>query len=182
MHADTLIDTYMERLEAEAARLPSDRRADLVTEVRAHIATAISAAGRRDEATVRTVLDRLGEPSEIIAAEMETGDELPGGGTAPAGPMDRHAGWGAIEIVAVLLMTVGALLLPIVGPLIGLVFAWQSARWTRRAKTILSVVVLTIFVVVPVLGLVAYMSGGDASQEGPVRVFVEGSMAPSPAP
>lgn len=168
MHADALVDTYLERLEAEAAGLPSDRRADLVTEVRAHIATAIATAGHRDEATIRTILDRLGEPTEIVAADADASDEPLGEGlAAPGRPIDRRQSWGATEIVAVLLMTAGAVLLPIVGPLIGLVLAWQSARWSRRAKVILSVVVLTIFVVVPVVGFGAWMPA---------------AMGPAPAP
>lgn len=163
MDADALVDTYIARLESEAARLPSDRRADLVTEVRAHIATAIHAAGRRDEATVRTILDRLGEPTEIVAADADMAGPPAGDPITPGSSIERRQGWGAIEIAAVLLMTVGAVLLPVIGPLIGLVVAWQSARWSRRAKTVLTVVVLAIFVAVPIVGLFAWMPGGGSA-------------------
>jgi len=68
-----LIGEYIGRLYAAASVLPLDRRHELISEISEHIEMALEQAGSRDEVTVRTVLDRLGEPSEIVAAA--TGDQ-----------------------------------------------------------------------------------------------------------
>lgn len=160
MDADALVLDYLGRLEAASGRLAVDRRAELVREVREHIATALAEAGRRDELTVRNILERLGPPEEIVAAEWEPdADAAAPAATLPTGPNVARAPWGATEIVALLLLTVGAVLLPFVGPLLGLVFVWLSAQWTRRQKVVATAIVLTLLVL-PVLGLIAYSGGG----------------------
>ncbi|HYU86509.1 MAG TPA: hypothetical protein VEK80_17025, partial [Kribbellaceae bacterium] len=77
---DTLVGDYLGRLEQAAQVLPADRRTELVEEVRAHIAEART-AGADDLAAVRTVLDRLGSPDEIVAAARE---DAAGDDRAPA--------------------------------------------------------------------------------------------------
>ena len=52
-----LVADYLRRLDAAAARLPADRRAELVDEIRAHIEAALTEAGTRDETTVRNVVE-----------------------------------------------------------------------------------------------------------------------------
>ena len=146
MDADALVRDYLGRLETAAARLPVGRRAELVVEVRDHIATAQAEAGRSDEVTTRDILDRLGPPEEIVAAEEP---EAPAAGwtagPAPAALAARPP-LGAVEVIALLLLTVGSFVLPFVGPLIGLVFVWLSERWSRREKTIASMIVLALLV------------------------------------
>jgi hypothetical protein len=90
------------------------------------------------------VLDRLGAPEDIVAAEH--GHDGPAPRWAP--PTQRV--WGPLEILAVLGLTVGTFVLPVVGPLIGMVCAWLSTQWTRREK-----VVATIWALLPVVLLVA---------------------------
>lgn len=58
----------MRRLEAAAARLPRARRAELVAEIREHISAAIREAAAAGDADVRNVLERLGQPEEIVDA------------------------------------------------------------------------------------------------------------------
>lgn len=151
MDADALVHDYLGRLEVAAWSLAVDRRADLVGEVREHIATALAEAGRRDESTVRNILERLGSPEEIVAAEGEP-DAVASALTATPtiGSNTDRAPWGAVEIVALLLLTVGAVLLPFVGPLLGLVFVWLSAQWTQQQKVVATAIVLTLLVL-PVL-------------------------------
>jgi PadR family transcriptional regulator PadR len=153
MDADALVHNYLDRLEAAAWRLALDRRTELVGEVREHIETALEEAGHRDGLTVRNILEGLGPPEEIIAAEGEP-DAVPPAwaATPPTGPNVARAPWGAAAIVALLLLTVGAVLLPFVGPPLGLVFMWLSALWTRRQKLLASAIVLTLLVL-PVLVL-----------------------------
>ena len=67
MRRDPLVDDYLRRLEAAAADLPRERRAELVGEIEEHVDTAL-AEGGDDETAVRNVLERLGSPEEIAAA------------------------------------------------------------------------------------------------------------------
>ena len=151
--ANALMQDYLGRLEAAAWRLSVDRRTELVGEVREHIETGLEEVGRRDELTVRNILEGLGPPEEIIAAEGEPDAVAPAWAAAPpTGPNVARTQWGAVEIVALLLLTVGAVLLPFVGPPLGLVFTWLSAQWTRRHKLVSSAIVLTLLVL-PILVL-----------------------------
>ena len=67
MRRDPLVDDYLRRLEAAAADLPRERRAELVGEIEEHVDAAL-AEGGDDETAVRNVLERLGSPEEIAAA------------------------------------------------------------------------------------------------------------------
>jgi hypothetical protein len=55
-----------------------------------------------------------------------------------------RARWGGIEVGAALLMTVGMILLPVIGPLLGLALAWLSSYWTTREKLVVTGVVLVL--------------------------------------
>lgn len=155
MDAEALVNDYLGRLDAAAGSLPASRRAELAGEVRQHIEMALTEAGGRDEVTVRNVLDRLGPPDEIVDAERDP-DEKPPAWTIPMpGAVAGRSGWGGTEIVAVLLLTVGAVFLPIIGPLLGLIFVWASTQWTPRQKSIATaiVVVLAMLPVILLLGV-----------------------------
>ncbi len=58
----------------------------------------------------------------------------------------RRSPWGPVEVLALLLMTVGAVFLPFVGPLTGLVLAWTSPNWTTREKAIATGIVLVLLI------------------------------------
>ena len=58
------------------------------------------------------------------------------------------------------MLTVGAVLVPFVGPSLGLVFVWLSARWTQRQKLVATAIVLTLLVL-PVLLLVSVSGSAD---------------------
>jgi len=155
MDGDELVRDYLGRLEAASWPLPPDRRAELASEVREHIEAALAEAGRRDPVTIHNVLERLGRPEEIVATEADAEplatrftDEL--GRRMPASVRS----WGAIEIAAILLLTVGAFALPLVGPAMGMVLLWLSKVWTTREKLVATLIVLIIFVL-PIIGLLA---------------------------
>jgi len=158
MEADVLVRDYLGRLEAASWPLPAERRRELASEVSEHIEAALSEAGRRDEVTVRNVLERLGPPEDIVAAEDGAAKEAPSSAAQSSTPVPAASPWGAIEIGALLLLTVGAVLLPIVGPLLGLVFVWISTQWTTRQKAIATIIVVALLVL-PVLGLFAASAG-----------------------
>jgi uncharacterized membrane protein len=160
MDAEALVQDYLVRLETAAAPLPPSRRAELAGEVRQHIEMALAEAGGRDEVTVRNVLDRLGPPDEIIDAERGAGGPALAwtGQAMPASAVGR-SGWGAVEIVAILLLTIGAVLLPVIGPLLGLIFVWASAQWTTRQKLIATAIVV-VLALLPIILLLGVQAGG----------------------
>ena len=167
MDAEALANEYLRRLDAAAAALPPSRRAELAGEVRQHIEMALAEAGARDEVTVRNVLDRLGPPDEIVDAERGTPAPPPGwsASTVPSSAAERMP-WGGVEITAILLLTLGAVFLPFVGPLLGLVFVWMSVQWTTQQKTIATgIVVILLFL--PLLLLLG-VRAGSAVSSGPL--------------
>jgi hypothetical protein len=165
--ADTaVVRDYLGRLHAAGWGLAPERRDELVVEVREHIVEALraeQAAGHRGEAVVRNVLERLGPPEDIVRAESESQlygvGGAPPSGYAPFGPPGQAASppppyasrslWGPVEIAAVVLLALGGFVLPILGPVIGLVLVWVSSQWTRTQKVIGSALgllpVLSIF-------------------------------------
>jgi hypothetical protein len=121
------IDGYIGRGDAAARALPPDRRIELLDQLREHL-EAVSQAPGASESSVLAAIDRLGDPAEIVASE----DAAP---TATAGLVaPSRSAWGPLEIMAVLLLIVGAFVIPVIGPLAGLVCAWLSPAWTRGEK------------------------------------------------
>lgn len=166
MNADNLVHDYISRLEARAASLPAERRAELVGEVREHIDTALREAGSADEVTVRNVLERLGSPDEIVAGEAQhtvSSSPPPGmaaaaSASAPPAPWNATAAaaptWGPVEVIAITLLVLAwpALLLPY-GLLLwvalgvgGLLLTWVSPAWSRGMKLTLTVAVVALYV------------------------------------
>lgn len=151
MDGDVLVRDYLSRLEAAAWPLAVDRRVELIGEVREHIDAALREAGRNDEVTIRNVLERLGRPEEIVAAESDGGAADPSRiARQNGGAVTSSSPWGPIEIIAIVLLTVGALLLPFVGPIVGLVFVWASTRWATREKLIATIIV-AVLLLLPIL-------------------------------
>jgi hypothetical protein len=136
---DRLVDDYLRRLDAAASHLQRTRRAELLAEIREHIETALGEEDAAGEAAVRNVLERLGSPEEIVEAAEP-----------PTEPRRRT---GALEITAVI-----ALLVPVLGWLVGIVLVVISEAWSRREKA-LGVALALVPVLVPALGLVISSSG-----------------------
>ena len=63
-----LVHEYLSRLHATAvAALPKGQAEDLLADITEHLDTATD-GGTADEATVRSAIDRLGSPDEVVAA------------------------------------------------------------------------------------------------------------------
>ena len=85
------------------------------------------------------MLDDLGSPADIVAAaapQDETGAPPPQVSTSAVAVGAAASQWGALEILAVFSLTVGAFVVPILAPIVGLALAWASARWSRREKIV----------------------------------------------
>lgn len=138
---DELVSDYLARLEEAARELPAGRRTELLDEIGEHIDAAREAGAGSDEAAVRTMLDRLGEPEDIVAAALaEDAGAQPSAGSAaaPAGAA-RRPGTG-LALAAVLLLTVGSLI-PVVGWAVGVALLWASRLWRPSEKLLGTLVV-----------------------------------------
>jgi hypothetical protein len=167
METDHLVDDYLRRLEHAASHMQRARRTELVAEIRGHIETALSQEQAANEAAVRNVLDRLGSPEDIVEAAEP-----------PPPPGDRRA--GVLEIIALL-----ALIVPVIGWMIGTILAFVSRAWSRRDKLIGALLLLVPLLVLSVAFVAAAGGGEDAvppGEIGPVSEKVEDpSLGPGPA-
>lgn len=178
MDTDVLVRDYLGRLEAEAAVLPVNRREELRVEVREHINAALAEAGRSDEATVRNVLERLGSPEDIVAAEAGQAGTPPGAAAASdVGVAGTGSRWGAVEVSAVVLLCLAwpAIFLPFglflwLGfAVTGLVLVWVSGVWTRRKKLTATtfVIALYLFVILLTTAVTVQCTTGSLPQPCP---------------
>jgi uncharacterized membrane protein len=119
--ATKAVKEYLHDLEAELRDLPRSRRQELLGEIHEHIDSALADAPARDEAEVRNVLDRLGDPSDI-AEEARQRFGVP------------KVKSGALEIAALILLLVGGIILPVIGWFIGVILLWSSRVWTTGEK------------------------------------------------
>lgn len=115
---------YLHRLERAARRLPRRDRRELVADVGSHLSET-TYAGMSD-AEALTVLDRLGEPEEIVEAEQ------------PDAVVDD--GRGIQEWAAIILLLLGGFIFG-VGWIVGLILLWSSRAWTTGQKLIGTLVV-----------------------------------------
>lgn len=169
----SVVADYLRRLEAAAAPLPPARREELVAEIRGHVGDALAASGRDDEAAVREVLDRLGEPQDIVAAELEAEPAAPAAGGPQSavggyGMQPPRAVWGPVEVIAVVGLTIGAFVIPVVGPIVGLVCAIVSDRWTGREKVVAALWTVVSPLLILVAGVV-FLFGARVETSGTVE-------------
>jgi uncharacterized membrane protein len=123
--AADLVRAYLAELERQSQHLPADRRADLVAGIREHIDAARASGDAQTPDEIRALLARLGSPAEIVAAEHED----------THGAVFVHASPGTgRELAAVLLLSVGGVVIPIIGWIVGAVLLWTSPWWTRGDK------------------------------------------------
>ena len=164
-----LAEDYLARLDRAAQALPPQDRDELLAELRSHLQTGL--APDATDADVLNLLHELGSPEDIVAAAQPEGAAQPA--STPAASR-----WGALEVVAVLALTVGMFVLPIAGPLVGIALVWASTRWTRREKGI-----ATLLTALPVValalgaaGLIVSSSGGEPGSPVPAPlVSTEGT-------
>ena len=69
---------------------------------------------------------------------------------------------GAVEVAAILLLTVGGIALPLICPAMGLVLVWLSTRWTMREMLLATEIVLVVFVL-PIVRLLSLGANVDTS-------------------
>ena len=130
---------YLARLRRAGRNLPAGRRRELLAEIEAHLSEAIDPGA--SDAQALTVLDRLGEPEAIIAAEAPDASELP-------------ARRGTREWAAIVLLLFGGFIFG-VGWLAGLVLLWSSRAWTTLDKVVGTLVIPGGLATGALVGLIA---------------------------
>jgi HAAS domain-containing protein len=138
--ADKLVQRYLAQLDAALRGVDAARREEILADVHEHIEEGRTGLDPGDAASVRTLLDRVGDPAAIAA---EAGAPPPGSrrwdGWAPwliiFGPVASGLGWIA-----------------------GMLILWTSPAWSRRDQLIATFV--------PLAGLVAFFFGLVAALRG----------------
>jgi len=151
--ADKLVADYLKRLNGELRGLSRVRRRELVDEISEHIAEARADLESENEAAIRTLLDRLGEPEEIAAEATERFGVVP-----------RKAGWK--EVGALIMLPIGGVLLPVLGWFIGIVLLWISDAWSTRDKLVGTLLFPGGLLLPLALGVMAEGSSGCSTPVG----------------
>ena len=119
------IKHYLKRLSKAARVLPRERRRELLSEIEQHIRETLVETPVHNEAEMLTLLERLGDPDEIAAADSGQAE------------VTRST---TMETWAIILLLLGGFVF-LVGWLAGVVLLWSSNLWTRRDKLIGTLVI-----------------------------------------
>jgi uncharacterized membrane protein len=116
------VEHYLQDLEEELRDLPPTRRRELLEEIREHIGEALAEMPDGEEAGVRNVLERVGEPA-VIAQEARERFGI------------RRVKPGIREILVLILLPLGGFLY-VIGWAVGAILLATSTVWTSREKVI----------------------------------------------
>ena len=156
---DRLVSDYLGRLKSELSGVPRAGRREVLDEIEAHIRESLAELEPKDEAGVRNVLDRVGEPAEIAAEARER-----------FGVRRQKTTWR--EISALILLPFGGFLF-IFGWFAGVVLLWVSDAWTARDKVIGTLVIpgglLVPFILLSVAGSGSGCFSGPTQPISPTR-------------
>lgn len=141
---------YLARLRQSGRGLPRGRLHELVADIESHLAEAITP--EMSDAEALTVLDRLGDPGEIIEAERPQR-------AAVDDPRGTH------EWAAIVLLLLGGFVFG-VGWLAGVILLWSSRAWKTWEKWLGTLVIPGGLASVPIVGLVGSSTEGCYSTSG----------------
>ena len=116
------VEHYLHDLEEELRDLPPARRRELLEEIREHIGEALAEIPDGEEAEIRNVLERVGEPA-VIAEEARERFGI------------RRGKPGIREMATLILLPLGGFLW-IIGWAVGAILLATSTVWTSREKVI----------------------------------------------
>lgn len=149
------VERYLDELDEELRDLPTNRRRELLEEIREHIGSALSEMPDHEEAGVRNVLERLGEPADI-AEEARQRFGVP------------RAKPGLRETLVLILLPIGGVIVPLLGWIVGAILLASSNVWTSREKVIGLLVVPGGLLPALLFGLVPSRTCGETIVDGRV--------------
>lgn len=122
---------YLVQLEASMSGVRPDVRAEMVAGIREEL-------DGLDAAAAAARIADLGDPTFIAAeaAAATESDPRPSESLTAAPPQPQPAPSRALPVTAALLILVGTFVVPIIGPLVGLVLMSFSVAWSRREKIV----------------------------------------------
>src|SRR4051812_11147183 len=150
---ERVIDDYLDRLHRSLRDVPAAQREGIISEIVTHIDEALDAEPDDSEASLRNVLERVGDPEEIASEARERLDIR-----------KPRSSW--LDSLAIVLLLVGGFLW-VIGWIAGVVFLWLSDVWTTRQK-IIGTLVVPGGLVPAVLLFVVPVDGGSTSCTGSV--------------
>jgi uncharacterized membrane protein len=120
--SERVMDEYLGRLERSLRDVPTARREEIISGIVDHIDEALAEEPDDNEASVRNVLDRVGDPEEIASEARERLDI-------------RQSKPSWTDAAAIVLLLIGGFLF-LVGWVAGVVLLWISDVWSARQKII----------------------------------------------
>ncbi|SMG45359.1 HAAS signaling domain-containing protein [Agreia pratensis] len=120
------VKTYLARLDAALAGVDPDVRFEIVSGIREELAGL-------DEQAAAARIAEMDDPA-LIAAEARA--EMPPPPMPPAPAVAEPVPGRAFSITAVIVLIVGTFVVPVIGPLVGLVWVSMAKAWTRREKIV----------------------------------------------
>ncbi|MFI7540799.1 hypothetical protein [Actinoplanes sp. NPDC049599] len=134
-HTDGLVLDYLAALWGASEDLAPELRDELMTTVADYIALRrTSVADPVDDP--RLILQRLGPPESLVAATRR--GRMPAHLRRPVAPAPlpppAAAPSGSLEYAGIALLTAGAVVLPVISPLAGLLLVSGSPRWSPAQK------------------------------------------------
>lgn len=124
-----LVVDYLTRLRSEALRLPDAEARDLVADIEEHFQAA-EREGRTSEAELRTLIDRLGRPEDVVAAAAPDRSAP----SAPPVPRREATTVGLLLTAEVPALTVLLLPIGIIVWIIGMVMLALCRRWNTSQR------------------------------------------------
>ena len=165
-HSDVIVLDYLAALWAESEDLSPELRDELMTTVAEYIALRRTSAAD-PLSDPEQIVGRLGPPEALVASvrrgRMPTHLRLPV--APPPRPVARtRQSSGSGDSTALALIMAGAFLLPVLGPLAGMMMVSSSPRWTVAQKGAAWVLVAGSTVCALMLALISavFMYGADA--------------------
>lgn len=143
-HNSRTVQNYLSRVDAALAGVDAGVRADIVSGIREELAGL-------DEPSAAARIAEMDDPA-LIAAEARAAQPLVPGEAVPG---------RTLSIIAVIVLIAGSFVVPLIGPLVGLIWVSFSTAWSRREKIIAWLVPLGAAIVVALL--VALAQAQDAA-------------------
>ena len=153
---------YLSQLDSALADVEPEVRLAIVAGIREEL-------DGLDDAAASARIDDLGDPA-FIAAEAKAATPVTEPTVGPSGPPPGRT----LSIVAVLVLIIGAFLIPLVGPLIGLIWVSFSTAWSRREKLAAWLVPVAVAIVIAVVNFVTAIAQQETStaSTGPAVSFM----------